>query len=121
MSGILLINIRPKVLLKYYLIYHFSKYYRIYTGPKDDYIFGILSKPVYKKLMENNVNLELSFNDWDVSKEKTLSEPKSAYFADTASSTIIGSKWACKVLMEHFHEGSAQKRRFVSVSLIILV
>ena len=63
--------------------------------------------------MENNVNLELSFNDWDVSKEKTLREPKSAYFADTASSTIIGSKWACKVLMEHFLEGSAQKRRFV--------
>ena len=54
--------------------------------------------------MENNVNLKLSFNDWDVSKEKTLREPKSAYFADTASSTIIGSKWACKVLMEHFHE-----------------
>ena len=105
-----------------YLICHFSKYYRIYTGPKDDYIFGILSKPVYKKLMENNVNLELSFNDWDVSKEKTLREPKSAYFADTASSTIIGSKWACKVLMEHFLEGSAQKRRFVFfVSLIISV
>ena len=47
--------------------------------------------------MENNVDMELSFNDWDVSKEKTLREPLSAYFADTASSTIIGSKWACKV------------------------
>ena len=70
---------------------------RLYTGPKDDHIFSILSKPVYKKLMKNNVDMELSFNDWDVSKEKTLTEPLSAYFADTASSTIIGSKWACKV------------------------
>ena len=47
--------------------------------------------------MKNNVDMELSFNNWDVSKEKTLTEPLSAYFADTASSTIIGSKWACKV------------------------
>ena len=70
---------------------------RLYTGPKDDYVFSVLSKPVYKKVMENNVDLELSFNDWDVSKEKTLREPLSAYFSDTASSTIFGSKWACKV------------------------
>ena len=32
--------------------------------------------------MEKNVNLELSFNDWSISEEKTLKEPKRAYFAE---------------------------------------
>ena len=30
--------------------------------------------------MQNNVNLELSFNDKSISIEKTLKEPKRAYF-----------------------------------------
>ena len=45
--------------------------------------------------MENNVNLEFSFNDWDVSKEKTLKEPKRAYFSDSESS--IAYKYKCQV------------------------
>ena len=38
----------------------------------------------YEKVMKNNVDLELSFNSWDISIEKTLNTPKSALFADTA-------------------------------------
>ena len=59
--------------------------HRLYTGPKDFYVFNVLSGPAYKKVMENNVDLELSFNDWDVSKEKTLKEPKRAYFSHSES------------------------------------
>ena len=40
----------------------------------------MLSSPAYKKVMDNNVKLDLSFNDWKISKEKTLTEPKSAIF-----------------------------------------
>ena len=60
--------------------------HRLYTGPKDQYVFNVLSGPAYKKVLENNVDLEISFNDWDVSKEKTLKEPKRAYFSDSVSS-----------------------------------
>ena len=59
--------------------------HRLYTGPKDQYVFNVLSGPAYKKVMENNVDLEISFNDWDVSKEKTLKEPKRAYFSHSQS------------------------------------
>ena len=53
----------------------------MYTGPKDSYFYEVLSSPAYKKVMEKNVNLELSFNAWSISREKTLKEPKRAYFA----------------------------------------
>ena len=55
--------------------------HRLYTGPKDSYYYEVLSSPAYKKVMEKNVHLELSFNDWSISIEKTLKEPKKAYFA----------------------------------------
>ena len=69
--------------------------HRLYTGPKHEYVFNVLSGPAYKKVLENNVNLEFSFNDWDVSKEKTLTEPKRAYFSDSESS--IRYKYKCQV------------------------
>ena len=56
---------------------------RLYTGPKGS-MFPILSSPAYKKVMEKNVNLELSFNDKSTSMEKTLKEPKKAYFGGFA-------------------------------------
>ena len=65
---------------------YFLYLHRLYTGPKDSYRFQVLSSPAYKKVMENNVDLELSFNDWDMSKEKTLIEPKRAYFSNSQSS-----------------------------------
>ena len=34
--------------------------------------------------MENNVDLELTFNPWDISVQKTLNTPNSAIFADSA-------------------------------------
>ena len=54
--------------------------HRLYTGLKDSWVFNVLSSPAYKKVMENNVKLDLSFNDWDISVEKTLTEPQSAFF-----------------------------------------
>ena len=76
------------------MIYWFYSH-RLYTGPKDTHVFNVLSSPVYKKVMENNVNLEFSFNDWDVSKEKTLKEPKRAYLSDSESS--IRYEYKCQV------------------------
>ena len=54
--------------------------YRLYTGPNYSYVSQILSSPAYKKVMEKNVHLELSFNDWSIGMEKTLKEPQKAYF-----------------------------------------
>ena len=34
--------------------------------------------------MKNNLDLELSFNSWDISIEKTLNTSKGAIFADSA-------------------------------------
>ena len=46
--------------------------------------FNILSSSqVYEKVMNNNVDLELSFHSWDTSIEKTLNTSKSAIFADS--------------------------------------
>ena len=50
--------------------------HRLYTGPKDSYYYEVLSSPAYKKVIEKNVHLELSFNDWSIGMEKTLKEPK---------------------------------------------
>ena len=55
--------------------------HRLYTGPKDSSFSQVLSSPAYKKVMEKNVHLEHSFNDWSRSREKTLKEPKKAFFA----------------------------------------
>ena len=55
--------------------------HRLYTGPKDSYDSQVLHSPAYKKVMEKNVHLEHSFNDRSRSIEKTLKEPKKAYFA----------------------------------------
>ena len=45
--------------------------------------------------MKNNVDLELSFNDWDVSINKTLKEPRRAYFSDSESK--VNYKYKCQV------------------------
>ena len=56
----------------------------MYTSPKDWAFYNTLSStPDYEKIMNNNVDLELSFNSWDISIEKTLHASKSAIFADT--------------------------------------
>ena len=58
---------------------------RLYTGPKDWAFFNILSSTqAYEKVMENNVDLKLSFNSWDISIQNTLNTSKSAIFADSA-------------------------------------
>ena len=70
---------------------------RLYTGPKDGYTFNVLSGPAYKKVMKNNVDFERSFNEWDVSKERTLTEPQKAYFSNSESSINYKPKYKCKV------------------------
>ena len=56
----------------------------MYTSPKDWAYYNILSSTkAYEKIMENNVDLELSFNSWDISIEKSLNTSKSAIFADS--------------------------------------
>ena len=58
---------------------------RLYTGPKDWAFFNILSSTqAYEKVMENNVDLESSFNSWDISIENTLNTSKRAIFANSA-------------------------------------
>ena len=45
--------------------------------------------------MENNINLEFSFNDWAVSINKTLKELRRAYFSDSESK--VNYKYKCQV------------------------
>ena len=46
---------------------------RLYTGPKDwSYYNTLSSAQAYEKVRNNNVDLELSFNSWDISIQKTL-------------------------------------------------
>ena len=73
--------------------------HRLYTGPKDEYTFSVLSSPAYKEVMKNNVDLKLSFNDWDVSKEKTLKVSKRAYFSHSKSK----AKSDCQVDFDSIH------------------
>ena len=56
----------------------------MYTGPKDADVFNILlSSQPYEKVMKNNVDLELSFNPWDISILNILNTSKSAIFASS--------------------------------------
>ena len=68
----------------------------MFTGPKDGYEKRVLSSPAYKKVMANNVKVDLSFNDWNISIEKTLKEPKSALFAKS----YYGMPWHCQVNLD---------------------
>ena len=68
--------------------------YRLFTGPKDSSIFDILSTTPYKSVMANNVDIDLSFNSNDEGIEKTLEEPKRAYFNYEGN---VASKYKCKV------------------------
>ena len=57
----------------------------LFTGPKDSAYYNILSSTqAYKNIMKNNVDLELSFNLWSISIQRTLNTTKSAIFADTS-------------------------------------
>ena len=56
----------------------------MYSSPKDWGFYTTLSSTqVYEKVMEKNVDLELSFNPWDISVQKMLNTSKSALFADS--------------------------------------
>ena len=68
--------------------------YRLFTGSKDSSIFDILSTTPYKSVMANNVDLDLSFNSREKSVEKTLEEPKRAFFDFEA---YVPPKYKCKV------------------------
>ena len=57
-------------------------------------MFEILSSAPYKSVMANNVDLDLSFNSRDKSIEKTLEEPKRAFFSIEAN---VPPKYKCKV------------------------
>ena len=74
-------------------MYFYFYSHRLYTGPKDAYVFNVLSSPAYKTVMDNNVDSELSFNDWDISKEKSLKDHKGTYFSTSQSS----AKSNCRV------------------------
>ena len=73
----------------------------MYTSPKDWGCYNILSTTqAYEKIMKNNVDLELSFNSWDISIQNTLDKPKSAIFADSAFfdfGKVYGYRLACLV------------------------
>ena len=57
----------------------------MYSSPKDWGFYTTLSSTqVYEKVMEKNVDLELSFNSWDISVQKILNTSKSALFADSS-------------------------------------
>ena len=71
-------------------------FYRIYTGPKDSALYGVLTSGPYKIVMENNIDFETSFNNWEKNMKITLSEPNAAYF-DTKSYVLNHKKFKCKV------------------------
>ena len=71
----------------------------MYTSPKDWAYYNTLSSTkVYEKVTKNNVDLELSFNSWDISIQKTLNSPKGAIFAD--SSFYDWARVPCVVRLE---------------------
>lgn len=75
--------------------------YRLYSSPKDWSFYNTLtSTQAYEKVLKNNVDLELSFNSWDISIQNTLDKPKSAIFADSAFfdfGKVYGYRLACLV------------------------
>ena len=80
--------------MTFYSYIAYLHFCRLFTGPKDSSIFDILSTTPYKSVMENNVDLDLSFNSDDMGIEKTLEEPKRAYFNFEIN---VAAKYKCKV------------------------
>ena len=70
--------------------------YRLYTGPKDSSLYGVLTSAPYKNVMKNNVNINTSFNSIEVSLEKTLNESNTA-FLYFGSAVSYMKKYQCKV------------------------
>ena len=77
---------------------------RLYSGPKDwSYYNTLASTKAYEKVVKNNVDLETSFNSWDISIQKTLNTSKSAIFADSRFFNWISKDekdLPCKVILE---------------------
>ena len=69
----------------------------MYTGKKDSFVFNVLSSPAYKKVMENNIDMKNSFNDFYISYERTLKESKAALFGHSYSE----AKSDCQVNNKH--------------------
>ena len=73
----------------------------MYTAPKDIAYYNTLtSVQAYERVMKNNLDLESSFNSWDISIQNTLDKPKSAIFADSAFfdfGKVYGYRLACLV------------------------
>ena len=58
---------------------------RLYTPPKNWGLFNRLSSmQAYEKIMQNNVDLELSPNPLDISIQKTLNTSRSAIFISSS-------------------------------------
>ena len=57
---------------------------RLYSGPRDwSYFNTLTSTQAYEDVLKNNVDMELSFNSWDISIQKALNTSKSAIFANS--------------------------------------
>ena len=79
----------------YKLFFSISRLY----AEKGHYYQNVLStSSAYKNIMKNNVDLEVSFNYWNISKEKTLKEPKKALFSN--SRRLLHDKSHCQVKMD---------------------
>ena len=69
------------------------------TGQKDSSIFDILSSKPYKSVMANNVDLDLSFDYDERSIQKTLAQPKRAFFSFEAN---VDPKYKCMVWTQNY-------------------
>ena len=53
---------------------------RLYTGPKDTSVSNHLATEPFKNIMKNNIRMEDAFNPIEISIQKVLNEPNTAFF-----------------------------------------
>ena len=73
---------------------------RLYTGPKDSAIFNLLASEPYKNIMIKNINMEESFNSTEISIQKVLNEPNTAFFAIEVDMPENYKSMVCKTYLQ---------------------
>ena len=76
---------------------------RLYTEPKSGAISALLNSPIYRDVLINKLDSDATFNDLDISIEKTLNEPNAALFYEESYVKNLVKKSHCKTQVHEIY------------------
>ena len=85
-----------------YFTFNLSLFNRLYTAIRGGAVSEIVLSDAYKDVLENNIDMETSFNQLELSIEEVLRQPNRALFYTMATIQNM-KKYGCQVNIESIH------------------